>query len=364
MASQLTPESLDLYWVELDMPRPWVAPTGNLGARPTIIVAAHHDGHTGWGECPALPDSRYDGNTLEGCWAHLGGLTDVESAGSLRGLAAGAWDLSMSDLRSRVSGRRMRDDPRLAIPHDARSVPAGVVVDDVGSVESTLTEVASYVEQGYERVKLKVFPGHDVPWCSAVVAEWPTLRVGVDANGTYSPDDPAHVETIGRLDTLGLAFIEQPYPPDALSDLARLAASIDTPICLDESIRGPESLNQAIDAGAADMISIKWSRVGGLTHAASLAATAAEAGVGAMVGGMIESGVGRTAALLLAAHPAMTMTGDVSDYRRFFTHDLVTDPALMDAGRIPLPLGPGLGVTVDVETVEALSTRHVAIGFG
>ncbi len=238
-------------------------------------------------------------------------------------------------------------------------MPAGVVVDDVGDPEQTVERVARYVEEGYGRVKLKIHPGHDLAWCRAVVAQWPRLCVGVDANGTYHAEQ---IAALRRLDDLGLAFIEQPLPADDLDGLAALAEAMDTPICLDESIRDRESLEAALGAGAADLVSLKWSRLGGLGPAADLASMAQEAGVGAFVGGMIESGVGRAAATLLAAHPAMTLPGDLSSHHRFFTDDIVTPAPTMTGGRLALPDGPGLGVEIDIDALDSRTRRRVTIG--
>jgi O-succinylbenzoate synthase len=58
---------------------------------------------------------------------------------------------------------------------------------------------------------------------------------------------------------------------------------------------------------------------------------------------MLETGVGRAALVALAALPGFTVTGDLSASNRYFEEDL-TEPFELDAGRLAVPTGPGLGV--------------------
>ena len=69
------------------------------------------------------------------------------------------------------------------------------------------------------------------------------------------------------------------------------------------------------------------------------------AGIDALAGGMIETGVGRAALLAVAALPGFTLTGDCSASERFFGIDGdVTEPFVLEHGQLRVPTGPGLGV--------------------
>jgi O-succinylbenzoate synthase len=59
---------------------------------------------------------------------------------------------------------------------------------------------------------------------------------------------------------------------------------------------------------------------------------------------MLETGLGRAANAALAALPGFTLPGDISASDRFYERD-ITEPFVMDDGRIAVPTGPGLGVT-------------------
>jgi O-succinylbenzoate synthase len=71
---------------------------------------------------------------------------------------------------------------------------------------------------------------------------------------------------------------------------------------------------------------------------------------------MLETGVGRAANLALAALPGFTLPGDLSATDRYYRRD-VTAPFVLDAatGTMAVPVGPGIGVEVDGDALEALA---------
>jgi L-alanine-DL-glutamate epimerase and related enzymes of enolase superfamily len=87
---------------------------------------------------------------------------------------------------------------------------------------------------------------------------------------------------------------------------------IDTPICLDESITGPLIARQALEIGACGFINIKPARVGGLAHSLEINRMCRQAGVGCWVGGMMESDVGKSICVELAAVDNMIYPHDIT----------------------------------------------------
>ena len=106
-----------------------------------------------------------------------------------------------------------------------------------------------------------------------------------------------------HLDDVGLACLEQPLAPDDLLGHARLAARLDTPICLDEPLTSLGAIEAAIALGACEVVCLKPARVGGWIAARAVHDRCAELGVPVWVGGMLETGVGRAANLAVAALP-------------------------------------------------------------
>ena len=163
----------------------------------------------------------------------------------------------------------------------------------------------------------------------------------VDANGSYTLADADH---LAGLDALDVACFEQPLAPDALVDHARLAAQLQTPIGLDETITSARVAADALDLNACEVVSIKCGLVGGLAEARATHDVCVAAGAAARAGGMLETGVGRAALVALASLPGFTVTGDLSASSRYFEHDL-TEPFELDDGALAVPTGPGIGVT-------------------
>jgi O-succinylbenzoate synthase len=75
-------------------------------------------------------------------------------------------------------------------------------------------------------------------------------------------------------------------------------------------------------------------------------------------GGMLEAGVGRAYNLALASLPNFLLPGDISESRRYWAEDIVEPEFVMDNGMMPVPSGPGIGVTVLRDRVEKVTTRR------
>jgi O-succinylbenzoate synthase len=87
-----------------------------------------------------------------------------------------------------------------------------------------------------------------------------------------------------------------------------------------------------------------------------------EAGLPVWCGGMLESGVGRAHNVALASLPGFTLPGDISASRRYWERDIVSPEFEVHDGQMAVPTGPGIGVEIDVERVEALTVRKAEFG--
>jgi O-succinylbenzoate synthase len=85
---------------------------------------------------------------------------------------------------------------------------------------------------------------------------------------------------------------------------------------------------------------------------------ARSAGLDLWVGGMLETGIGRGHNVALASLEAFELAGDLSPSDRYWVHDIVDPPWVMEGGTLPVPrVEPGMGVRPDQETIRALTTR-------
>jgi O-succinylbenzoate synthase len=77
---------------------------------------------------------------------------------------------------------------------------------------------------------------------------------------------------------------------------------------------------------------------------------------------MLESGVGRAHNVALASLPGFTMPGDISASQRYWERDIVSPEFVVNDGEMAVPTGPGIGVEVDEDRIEALTTRVATFG--
>jgi O-succinylbenzoate synthase len=220
-------------------------------------------------------------------------------------------------------------------------------------------KVAGYLEEGYARIKVKIKPGRDVEMLAGLRERFPDARFMADANSAYRLTD---ADRLHELDALDLMMIEQPLAYDDVWEHARLQERLETPVCLDESVKSVEGARLALELGACRIINIKPGRVGG--HASSLRIhdLMAERGLPVWCGGMLESGVGRAHNVALASLAGFTLPGDISASRRYWEQDLVEPEFEVRDGTMAVPDGPGIGVEPDVERIEEVAVRRATFG--
>ncbi|HEY5822245.1 MAG TPA: enolase C-terminal domain-like protein, partial [Propionibacteriaceae bacterium] len=202
----------------------------------------------------------------------------------------------------------------------------------------------------YVRIKIKIKPGWDVEPVRVLRETFGyDVPLQVDANSAYALSD---AQIFRDLDPYRLLLIEQPLYEDDLRLHAQLARMVETPICLDESIVSARAAADAIALGSARVINIKPGRVGGYLEARRIHDLAVAHGVAVWCGGMLETGIGRSANAALAALPGFTLPGDISASSRFYTTD-ITPPVVLADGYVAVPQGPGLCPLPVPELLEA-----------
>jgi o-succinylbenzoate synthase len=242
-------------------------------------------------------------------------------------------------------------------------VPAGVSVGIPGSLAELIAQVEGYLEQGYQRVKLKIEPGWDIEPITAVRERFgPSLALQADANTAYTL---ASASRLQELDQFGLLLLEQPFAADDLLGHAELARMISTPLCLDESITSPRAAATALRLGACSVINIKPARVGGYLAARAVHDLCAAHGIPVWCGGMLESGIGRAHNIALSTLPNFTLPGDVSASKRYWKEDII-EPAVevSPKGLITVPDAPGRGFKLKTDLIEKLTVRKQTLRAG
>jgi O-succinylbenzoate synthase len=354
----VTVECVTLHRVALPLLAPHVAAHGAEDRREVVLVSvADEEGVVGWGECPALSRPGYSSEWTEGAWWVLRRvlvprLLHEQVAADLVGhpMAVGAVRDALHDLELRRAGTGAA-----SVLGVARRVPFGVAVgfaDDVGGV---VAGAEAAVAAGASLVVVKVRPGWSVAPVQAVMDACPGVGVAADANGSFGLADVAELK---ELDRLRLDFVEQPASPDDLPTSADMARLLTTPLALDEAVSSPSELACALAVGAGSVLTLKPSRLGGIQRTIEAAARARAAGWRLHVGGMLESGVGRAVARLVAARADVPGAGMVGPTSLLFADDVV-EPVEADAdGTVAVPDGIGLVPSPDPDRLAALTVER------
>ncbi|MCM2255086.1 MAG: o-succinylbenzoate synthase [Vicinamibacteria bacterium] len=369
-AEPISLQRIELRVLALPMRQPFETSFGVAREKRFLLVSIHADGLTGHGECVADHHPGYLPETI-GTAAHV--LRDylaplafaapfatpqelVARLRPVRGheMAKAALEMAAWDLCARRAGVSLATFLGGTRSRIAAGVSIGLQRDDAALVDKVAEELAA----GYHRVKVKIKPGRDQGALRALRHHFPDLHVVADANSAYTLEDADH---LARLDTFAPAMLEQPLGWDDVLDHAVLAKRLRTPICLDESLRCVERVRQAIDIGAAAVVNLKPGRVGGLVESVKIHDLCVARGVPLWCGGMVESGLGRTANVHLQSLPGFD-PGDTSDPRRYFDEDLVEPPVVVAKdGFIDVPQGPGLGVELITSRLERATQSREAL---
>ncbi len=337
---------------------------GSQSARDALLVRAVAPDGEGWGECVALGAPVYSPEYVDGA-QHLirhhllpalfaeDELTAEKVSPALshikgNPMAKGALEMAILDLEL-----RQRDESLAAHLGAVKQwVDCGVSVGIMDDINKLIDSVAGYLDQGYKRIKLKIEPGWDVEPVRAVRERFGDIPLQVDANTAYSLSDAVH---LAQLDEFDLLLIEQPFDEEEVREHAELAKQIRTPVCLDESIESARDATEAIAMGACSIVNIKAGRVGGYLEARRVHDVCAAKGIPVWCGGMLETGLGRAANVALAALPNFTLPGDTSGSDRYFAQD-ITEPFVLEEGRLRVPTGPGLGVSIRQDVLDEVTT--------
>ena len=337
MALRLSHEIL-----ELETKHPFGIARGTTSLYRVVWVRlTDEDGLEGWGE--ADPSAFY-GETADTVVAALGrlapllpddpfGLEKAEAAlaASLKGNAAArvAVSAALHDLVGKRLGAPLWKlwglDPAAAPPS---SFTIGIDRPEV--IRQKVREAAEY-----PILKIKVGTKDDAAILRAVRAET-DKPIRVDANCGWTAKQA--IANLPLLKEMGVELIEQPLPPDDLEGLALVRRASPLPIIADESCRSAADIPRL--AGVVDGINIKLAKCGSLREALRMIAVARAHHLMVMVGCMIETSLGITA----AAHFTPLLDVVDLDGAALLKHDPFAG-ATIGGGRVSLPTGPGLGVT-------------------
>jgi o-succinylbenzoate synthase len=359
---------LTLREIHLQLVSPFVTSFGASDLRRILLVEADIDGVIGWGESTAGEDPFYSYETVETAWLilrdHLWPMLkgrEVAKASEVWGLLArvrghhmakAALETAFWDAEAKQSHR-----PLAQLLGGTRvEIPCGVSIGIQPSIADLVSKVEKELAAGYQRIKIKIRPGHDVEPVRALRERYPRIRLMVDANSACRLED---APVLKRLDQFFLIMIEQPLGCDDIYSHSKLQRQLETPICLDECIHDVEHARAAIETGACRIINIKLGRVGGHTPARQIHDLCQENSIPVWCGGMLESGIGRAHNIAMSSLSNFSLPGDVSASRRYWEEDIIEpEVEVSREGTIRVPPAPGIGYAPRLDRIESLTRRR------
>jgi L-alanine-DL-glutamate epimerase-like enolase superfamily enzyme len=315
--------------------------------RETVIVRIEAGGLEGLGEAAPSPRYGQSAASAERALAGLPGslLEAPEGLDETLDVAAGilgpekaalaALDMALHDLR----GKRLGEPLHRTLGLDASRAPVTsftIGIDTPAVIAEKVREAADFPVL---KIKMGLENDREILETVRRVTGRP-LRI--DANEGWTRDEA--VEKLRWLEGRGIELVEQPLPAGDLEGMRMLAARTSIPLFADESVRSADDIPEL--AGVFRGINVKLMKCGGIREALRLVRAARAHGMTIMLGCMIESSVGITAAAQISP---------LVDYADLDGNLLIrNDPAAgvtHDAGRLVLPEGPGLGVSLREGTV-------------
>jgi O-succinylbenzoate synthase len=266
-------------------------------------------------------------------------------------MAQAGLETALWDLEARIANR-----PLWKLLGGSRTfIDCGVSIGIQPSIDALLSKIQTELDAGYRRIKIKIKPGWDLQVIQEVRRAFPKILLMADANSAYTLAD---MELFQKLDQFDLMMIEQPLHDEDIIDHATLQRSIQTPICLDESIHTAEDARKAIEIGACRIINIKLGRVGGHRVARAVHDVCREHGIPVWCGGMLESGIGRAHNIAMSSLDNFTLPGDVTASKRYWEHDIIDPEVVVDGeGRITQSSDSGLGYRVNEDRMAEFTVR-------
>lgn len=362
---------IELFEAALPLKRPFRISLGVTTTAETVFVRLHtENGLYGTGEAnPSLPicgesigtvmaASEIYAKVLLGQDArNIDGLSGaMKSALASNVTARSAFDMALYDLLGKQAGL-----PLYALLGGARRPLETDNTIGIDTPQAMTQQAAEMRDAGYGAVKIKLGTTHDEDIARVAAireAVGPEIRLRVDANQGW--DLPTALRTLHSLALHDIQYCEQPVRAKDIAALAEVARQSPIPVMADESLFDDVDALALAKAGACRYFNIKLSKSAGIHTALRINAIAEASGIPCMVGCMVETRLGLTAAAhLVSARPNIRFAD--LDGALMLRDDPVTGGlAYGEGGRITLPDAPGIGADIAADYLSTLPVRVYA----
>ena len=364
-------------------------PPPHFGGRYFVFVKLTTDnGSTGLGEAYCVPFSphlvaqmcedvfaRYceghDPHDIEAMWRRVysSGFTqhpDLTLMGVLSALEMACWDIVGKEAGQPVHkllGGRVHERLRAYTYIYPRPGDASDVYHDP---DLAAERAQLYLDMGFTALKFDpagpytAFDGRQLSLEALDLSErfCQRLREAVGSRadllfGTHGQMTAASaIRLAKRLERVDPRWLEEPVPPDAPEESARVARATSIPIATGERLATKYDFARLLDCGGAAILQMNLGRVGGLLEAKKIAGMAEVRHV--QIAPHLYCGpvVGAANIQLAACSPNFLILESIEDWSGFHSQILKT-PIRFEDGHVIPPETPGLGVEIDEDVARA-----------
>ncbi|GAA4195168.1 glucarate dehydratase family protein [Streptosporangium oxazolinicum] len=302
------------------------------------------------------------------------GLTGVATREKTLDRVFSPFEVACLDIRGKALGRPVCDllggPVRDRVPYSAYlfykwAAHPGEPADEFGAAldaDGLIAQARMFVEEyGFRSIKLKggVFPPDvEVDAVLALREAFPDAALRIDPNGAWSV--PTSID-VGRKLAGTIDYLEDPTL--GLAAMAEVAARVPMPLATNMCVVTFEHLPAAIRDGAVGVLLSDHHYWGGLVRSTQLARLCATFGLRLSMHSNSHLGISLAAMThLAAAVPNLAHACDTHTPWQA-RQDVVKPGALRFAdGAVPVPSGPGLGVELDRDALEAMHEQYLACG--
>lgn len=277
-----------------------------------------------------------------GALAELGALLDGVLADAP--VARAALETAICDAWARLCGLPLRTLFGGALGAATRRLETDITIP-IADPERMAELARGWAARGFLHFKVKVGKDvdRDLAALFAIAAAVPGARFRIDANEGFSAAEAIALARAVEARALIVECYEQPCRADDLEGMAQVAAAVEPPVIADESVKTLADLARVQAARAADGVNLKLVKSGGPLGALAIGRAAAGAGMPLMVGGMVETRLGMTAAAHVAAALGGVAFADL-DTAWLLADDPYQGGYDAEGPAYVLPDAPGLGV--------------------
>lgn len=311
--------------VELELTKPFVTAALKRTSQSTVLVKIEtDDGIIGYGE--SVPARHINGESpqsieliIHEIARHIKGLNplDLELIHHImdtfiianHGAKAGI-DIALHDIKAKI----MNQPLYRMLGGFCNQIQTDITLS-IDEKEKVLESALKYVHDGFKILKIKIGrnPKEDIQTLKMIrEAVGSDIVLKADANQGYNMSQALYV--LNELLRYDIQGIEQPVAYWDIEGMAEIKTKSAMNLIADEGVKDHYDAMKFIKAKACDMINIKLMKSCGLFKAEKINAVCESTGLNCMIGCMIESNVGISAAAHFAASKANITAADLDSF--------------------------------------------------